>query len=148
MSKTNNKCRRVKSSLLQAEVYVRYPKCTINKQERKQYVELKDIEASNGVFQKYVTVDYPITPESVNSYADAADYRKNPEVINQAVARTNLGDITDAQKILNSDATQLRNLVKQSQELLARVEAARATAGSTPVGEIKKEGESNNGKTL
>lgn len=131
MSEKKNKCRRVKSSLLQAEVYVRYPKCTINKQACKQYVELRDVEAQNGFFQKYVTVDYPITPESVNSYADAADYRKNPEVINQAVPRQNLGDITGVQQMLNSDATQLRELVKQSQDLLKRMETARAGADPT-----------------
>lgn len=139
MSEKKNKCRRIKSSLLQAEIYVRYPKCTINKQERKRYVELRDVEAQNGFFQKYVTVDYPITPESVNSYADAADYRKNPEVINQAVARRNLGDITEIQRITNSDMTQLRALVEKSQDVLKRLESTRKTAEpATPV-EPKKE---------
>ena len=126
MRKNTNMCKRMKSFLLQAEVYVRYPQCTINKQKCKRYVELRDIEANNGFYQKYVTVDYPITPESVNSYADAADYRKNPEVINQAVARRNLGDITETQKILNSDMTELQRLVKQSQEVVERLKAANA----------------------
>lgn len=144
MSEKKNKCRRVKSSLLQAEIYVRYPKCTINKQERKRYVELRDVEAQNGFFQKYVTVDYPITPESVNSYADAADYRKNPEIINQAVARRNLGDITEIQRITNSDMTQLRALVEKSQDVLKRLESARKTA-EPAVSVETKEGGVNNG---
>lgn len=145
MSEKKQKCRRVKSSLIQAEVYVRYPKCTINKQERKRYVELKDVETSNGLFQKYVTVDYPITPESVNSYADSADYRTNPDVINQAVARKNLGDITEVQHLLNSDATQLRRIVQEAQDVLKRVEQARATAPTGAGLEPKKEGEVDNG---
>lgn len=144
MSVNKNKCRRVKLPLLQAEVFVRYPTCTINKQERKRYVELRDVEAQNGFFQKYVTVDYPITPESVNSYADAADYRKNPEVINQAVARRNLGDITEIQKITNSDMTQLRALVEKSQDVLKRLESARKTA-EPAVSVEAKEGGVNNG---
>lgn len=121
-----NACQRVKSNLLEAEVYVRYPYSTINGKQVKRYVELRETVKSNGIVQEYVTCNYPITPESVNSYADSANYRKNPEVITQAKPRTNLGDISEVQKVLGADLSELRSLYTKSNDILQKIQTLQA----------------------
>lgn len=123
MTKKNNPLRKVRCNLLQAEVYVRYPVCLIDGAPVRRYCELQEQPCSNGIIEHCVEVDYPITPESVNSFADSADYKKNPEVINQAVSRQNLGDISEIQKVLSHDLSAMRDMLAQSQEVLKKVQA-------------------------
>lgn len=122
-----NTCTRVKCNLLQAEVYVRYPVrvCGDGTKCRK-YVELQEVPTQNGFVEHYVELDYPITADSVNSYADSADYRKNPEVIRQAVPRQNLGDISEVQKLLREDMSSLRDIATRSQEIMEKLQKIQA----------------------
>lgn len=113
-------CRRC--NLLEAEVYVRFPVSTLEDKQVKQYIELQEETAQNGVVERYVAVDYPITPESVNSYADSADYRKNPDVIKNAVPRKNLGDISEVQKVMSNDMTEMRTMFAKMQEVMKKIE--------------------------
>lgn len=119
-NKNEVKCRRM--NLLEAEVYVRFPVSTIADKQVKQYVELQEETAQNGVVERYVAVDYPITPESVNSYADSADYRKNPDVIKNAVRRQNLGDVSEVQKVMSNDMTEMRTMFAKMQEVMKKIE--------------------------
>lgn len=118
--KKENKCTRVKCNLLQAEVYVRFPvRVCEDKTEVTKYVELQKNPIKNGVIEEFVEVDYPITPEYVNSFADSADYRKNPDVIAQAHPKQNLGDVTEVQRILANDVNALR---KTYEDLIAKID--------------------------
>lgn len=122
-------CKRVISNLLEAEVYVRFPVRLVGKNEIKQYLELQEVPYSNGVREEYVLVDYPVTEDSVNSYADSADYRTNPEVISQAQPRKNLGDVSEIQKTLRNDLSEMREMLKVSQETLQKLENLQKNTG-------------------
>lgn len=141
------KNRRVKCNLLEAEVYVRYPVCLIDGKPVRKYCELQQQPCSNGVIEQYVEVDYPITPESVNSYADTADYKKNPDVITTAVPRQNLGDVSEIQKVLSNDMSALRDMLAHGKEVLAKVEASQVAKQATEktVEETKQSEVVNNG---
>lgn len=129
-----NTCSRVKCNLLQAEVYVRFPVRVCGDGTKcRRYVELQEIPTQNGVVEHYVELDYPITAESVNSYADSADYRKNPEVIRQAVPRQNLGDISEVQKLLREDMSALRDIAIRSQEIMDKLQQVSAEPTAEPI---------------
>lgn len=139
MSAKKNPTRRVRCNLLEAEVYVRYPVCLIDGKPVRQYCELQEIPCANGVIENYVAVDYPITPESVNSYADSADYKKNPDIVMQAVPRQNLGDISEVQKVLANDMSAMREMLAQSKDVIGKLEAYRKDMAAQNVSDEKQE---------
>lgn len=64
--------------------------------------------------QEFVEVPYPITPESVNSYVDSADYHRDPVgAVLSSSPRKNLGDITAFQDVVNMDSDAARALYVQ-----------------------------------
>ncbi len=142
--KNKGPVKRIRCNLLEAEVYVRFPVCIINGKPVRRYCELQETPCNNGVIENYVQVDYPVTPESVNSYADSADYKKNPEVITKAVPRQNLGDITELQKVLSQDVSAMRDMLQRSQEVAKKLEEIKkATPAPTPTDDTEKEVENN-----
>lgn len=61
---------------------------------------------------------YPITPESVKSYADSCDYRTDPlAAASSAPRRKNLGDVSSLQTLGQMDMTQARSLYDQLTKL-------------------------------
>lgn len=147
--KNQNPTRKVRCNLLQAEVYVRFPVSTLEDGTPvKRYVELQTVPCDNGELEEYVEVDYPITEESVNSYADSADYRKNPDVVANAIPRQNLGDVSELQKILRNDMSAMRDMLAQSQEVMKKLEEAQK-ASTAPVqsapDQVVTNGGENNG---
>lgn len=72
----------------------------------KTYIELQNKVVPDGIKQEYVEVEYPHTAERVNSYAEAADYRRDPfAAIAKSQPRENLGNIIDLQKLANMDTS-------------------------------------------
>lgn len=79
--------------------------CRFSKQP-KTYIELQKKVVSNGIKEEYVEVEYPHTAERVSSYAEAADYRRDPfAAIAKSQPRENLGNIIDLQKLANMDTS-------------------------------------------
>lgn len=78
-----------------------YPKCET-------YFELQTKEAPNGLIQELVEVEYPITPESVKSFVEDTDYKKNPELLQANAGRKNLGDVTSMQDLQKMDMSAMR----------------------------------------
>lgn len=77
--------------------------------------------------EQIVEREYPITPESVKSYAEAADYRRDPVTAAMtAKPRTNLGDIRQMQDISKMDTVQLNALQLRYRAAMAEVEKVRA----------------------
>lgn len=123
------KCARVNFSLIQAECYVRYPsRVSADGVAVKKYGELQQKTVDDGIKEVYVEVDYPITPESVNSYADSADYRRNPQVIKDAVnsGRVNLGDLTEVQRVLQEDTANIVDILNRQKDILDKVAVAQS----------------------
>lgn len=140
--KKDNKCTRVRCNLLEAEVYVRFPVRICGKEKVRQYVELQEVPCENGIQEQYVLVDYPVTAESVNSFAESADYHTNPEVVTRAQPRQNLGDITEVQQMLRSDMSGLRDLVASAKDTLAKLEEYEKAQ------KITEKGEDENGEKV
>lgn len=141
MKKQKQTCTRVRCNLLEAEVYVRFPVRVCGKDEVKQYLELQEVQCRDGVREEYVLVDYPVTAESVNSFADSADYRTNPEVINQAQKRENLGDIVQAQQLLRNDMSGMRELIANAKDTLSKLEEYQKNLETKKVEGDKENGE-------
>ena len=73
----------------------------------KTYVSLERKHLPNGFVEQLEVKDYPINSESITSYADGADYRRDPAAaVANAPKRVNLGDITEVQNFLKSEPQQ------------------------------------------
>ena len=96
--------------------------------------------------EQVVEREYPSTPESVKSYAEAADYRRDPVTAAMtAKPRTNLGDIRGMQDVSKMDTAQLNALQQRYHAAMAEVEKVRAAKvqaqaqvqDQAPAGEVK-----------
>lgn len=105
---------------------------TVNQSLCKKYSVLEKKQLPNGYIEEVVEKDYPITPESVKSYADSADYRNDPmQAIANAPKRVNLGDVTEVQKFIESDPQEavrvFRDVAKQLEKFSAQKTVEPAT---------------------
>lgn len=103
-----SKTKQVFSNVLKQNVYVRdcvdafdlrfgNPCC--------KYYSLDDVVEKDGIKQVVTEQDYPVTPESVNSYRDGCDYRLDPlGAIARGEKRQNLGDVRQMQEVMRMDA--------------------------------------------
>lgn len=77
------------------------------KTDNKKYISLERINKGRGFSDELIEKDYPITSESVSSYAEGSDYRRDPlGAIANAPRRQNLGDVTQVQDFLANDPMQ------------------------------------------
>lgn len=87
------------------------------------YESIDEVTTDKGVELRYTEHDYPITPEYVNSFAESADYRRDPiSAIANGGSRKNLGDITDMQNVSAMDTEQARNLYEQLKQKFGKAE--------------------------
>lgn len=107
---------------------------------KKIYV-LERQQVGNGFQDVLVEKDYPITSESVTSYADGADYRNDPaQAIANAPTRVNLGDITEAQDFLSNPQNFMR-VYKETVAKLNQYQAEQNKIKSSPAEEETEQGE-------
>lgn len=107
------------------------------------YESLEKVDLPSGYVQTIVEKDYPITRESVTSFADGADYKNDPlQAIANAPQRVNLGDITQAQEFLQNPLNFAR-VYEDTKAKLAEYFAREREKQSTTVEpkQPKKEGE-------
>ena len=84
------------------------------------YDSLEKKELPNGYVVQLEKKDYPINAKSVSSYADGADYRRDPaQAIANAPKRVNLGDVTQVQEFIDSNP---QEAVRVMRDVLARLE--------------------------
>ena len=100
---------------------------------------------------KVVEREYPITPETVKSYAESADYHTDPASAAAAAAanpRKSLGDIRDIQKVASMDSAQFLELARRmnaAAEEIQKKAAAAAEAQKNAAAAAVKVGGDNNG---
>lgn len=106
MSKT-----RVPMNLIQQNVYVRDVSPFYDEKKDfliDSYVSQDEVVKSDGLKVERTVQDYPITPDSVNSYADGTNYRND---ISAAVARSapgrNIGDVAALQELLTKSPSEV-----------------------------------------
>lgn len=86
----------------------------------KKYIELRQKVVSNGIVEEIVEVDYPVTPESVKSFSESTDFKRDLNG-NLKTGRANLGDCTDLQSILNMDSENARRAYSRLQDTINAV---------------------------
>lgn len=119
--------KKVISNLLQQDVYVRdlrYSKPLVRHRDSvrgyfAEFVEVKD----NSEIHSLKEVDYPITPEYVNSFADSVDYRIDPLNCSQLPRGKNLGDMTGVQELLELDSSSLKSKIEALRSEVERLQA-------------------------
>lgn len=90
----------------------------------KKYFELQKREENNSIIEELVEVDYPITPDYVKSFVEETDYKKNPDYLLSNAGKTNLGDVTELQRLQSMDMTTLQNEVKALQDKIYELSTA------------------------
>uniref|UniRef100_A0AAU8BAI6 Capsid protein n=1 Tax=Dulem virus 179 TaxID=3145656 RepID=A0AAU8BAI6_9VIRU len=117
---------------------------TISPVNPEKFVSVDTVTTDSGVQVQASVLDFPITKESVNSYADAVNYRTTPEA-RFVPHGANLGDISSFQNLsssgdlsgLRSELFALRSRMEQLSSRIKQRSSASAAAGS--------DGGSNNG---
>lgn len=129
----NRDCKKVRASWLQQDVYVR--EIVPTPPDDNDYIidayVAQDIvtDPSGCVRDDYHVESYPITPESVASYAAGSDYRLDPT---SAVARSspgkNLGDVRGIQDLLTMDKADFDAAMQRFRDMISTAETARVVA--------------------
>lgn len=121
---SNLKNSRVQSNLLQQNCFVRDVVRTTDlsvSSSPESFLSIDEVVTSKGVELKETDNPYPITPQYVKSFADSVDYHKDLlGAISSGERRSNLGDITDIQKIVSMDSEQARALYNQLSAVFAQ----------------------------
>lgn len=113
----------------------------------KYYDSLERKNLPNGYIEQVERKDYPINSASVTSYADGADYRRDPlGAVANAPKRTNLGDITEVQDFLKNDPQQA---VRVYRAVLDRLTKFDKDLSGQNQGDVKSQlvGQEEGGKT-
>lgn len=134
MDITNQK--QVKVNTVRQNCYVRdirpVEDDTVKQSLCKKYSVLEKQQLPNGYIEEVIEKDYPITPESVKSYADSADYRNDPmQAIANAPKRVNLGDVTEVQKFIESDPQEAVRVFRDVAKQLEKYSAQKAEKPAT-----------------
>lgn len=114
----------------------------------KSYFSLEKKTLNNGFVQELEKIDYPITSDSVTSYMDSSDYKRDPfGAVANAPKRVNLGDITEVQQFIENDPLQAVRLYREVGEKLEQYyqeqQAKNETATAEPVADVTAGGATN-----
>lgn len=120
------KTKRVLSNLIQQDVYVRDCRPAedlASVRARNCYYSLDEVVVPTGVELRETCHDYPITPESVDSYLESSDYRNDIQSAMSMPSRgCGLGDVSLMQEILAMDSADARRFVSELQTRLDSVD--------------------------
>lgn len=137
-------CKKLCSNLLRQNVYVRDvvapydEKCDYHI-DRFSSVDYQDVP---GACREVVTGhDYPITPDSVNSYADSCNYKVDPMNVPLTPRGENLGDLTFMQKLMDMDSSERDSFLEGLKSRLSASEVLSQTVDSSVKNEEKNEEE-------
>lgn len=124
--------KKVKFNLIQQNIYVREnaEQVVEDKQDYAvdSYESLDEVVTEKGVELVRSTQEYPITPESVNSFIEASNYKNNLEQALQSSPRgQNIGDVAELQDILSRNPQAIADFFKQAVE---KVNASKAEAAA------------------
>lgn len=99
----------------------------------KTYVNCSEKTVADGLKIEFVDVPYEITPESVKSYSQSADYHNNLQEVlsNPKPVKPGLKNVSELQHLLNSDPSVARELYSQLQARFGSSSAAQTNI--TPI---------------
>lgn len=109
------------TNMLEQNVFVRDTRPAFDKKSKsaqRVYYELVENITEDGINYKLEAVDYPITQDYVDSFADSTNYKKDPAgAVARAPQRQNLGNISDMQKASEMDSESLKTFYKKMYDL-------------------------------
>lgn len=93
------------------------------------YPSLEKKKLPNGYVEQVEDKDYPINSDSITSYVDGADYRRDPATaVAQGRKRVNLGDVAEVQEFLRNnpqEAVRLARNVSQTLEAFLKQQSSK-----------------------
>lgn len=115
--------KQVKMNLIEQNVYVLACSAPFDEKKdylQKDYVSQDEITCDTGIKVETTVQEYPVTPESVNSYADGTNYRND---LNAAVSRSapgkNIGDVAALQNLLSQSPEQVKAFFDSVSQMIA-----------------------------
>lgn len=114
---------KVKMNLIQQDVFVRAVTEGVDLKKDfliDSYVSCDEVVKENGTEYVSTLQEYPITPDSVNSYADGTNYRNDLSAFgNRPAPGRNLGDVSAIQEILAQSPEKISELFGRFSNLKA-----------------------------
>lgn len=139
-------CKKIHSNVLQQDIYVRDASAARDLKTdflQKSYVA-QDFKTEQGAVREVLHREpYPITPDYVNSFVDACDYRSDPlaaQVKSANDNRKNLGDVASLQNVYAMSAEQVSAYLSKLQNLYADKVTAEKAAQSASDTEVNNNG--------
>lgn len=128
---------KVKMNLIQQDVFIRAesPAVDIKKDYLiSSYTSSDEVVQSDGVKIVNTVQEYPITPESVNSYADGTNYRIDPSAAaSRGAPGVNVGDVAALQDLFSKSPDEIASALGALREkiLASRVQPASTESTTT-----------------
>lgn len=142
MNKNQNNQKKIRSNWLRTELLEAEPDrlTSVGKHSAGTYFELQQIEGNNGVIEKMVEVDYPITADYVKSFLSSTDYKQDLDgALANGVNKPNLGNIVDMQEVYKMDSNAISELAENLKKASEVLKAQKAVQQEN----IEKVGEAN-----
>lgn len=118
---------KIKMNLIQQDVYAVFSDdLYIDDRDflQKEYVSQDEIVEDSGIKIKRTVQEYPITPESVNSYADGTNYRNDlSAAANRPSPGHNVGDVAALQELFSRSPEEIKAFMESAIE---KIKASKA----------------------
>lgn len=137
-------CRSVATNLLPKNCFLRdtvTAKDLHTEYKEKTYYELQRKTVSNGIVEELTEVPYSITPQTVKSYANSADYHVDPVgAVMRGGQKKNLGDVSEMQKVMIMDSQEAAALYQSLKKRFEDAQKSSSQSSSEPSSQLAPEG--------
>lgn len=130
---------KVKMNLIQQNVFVLAVTPEFDLKDdmlQSDYVSQDEVVKSDGIKIERTQHDYPITPESVNSYVDGTNYKNDLSAsLSRSAPGVNLGDVAAIQELLQKDPEQVASFFASA---LEKINASKQSVAQIKTDENKE----------
>lgn len=130
------KTKKVHCKMLSQDIYLRehssLAERDVQSVSQKTYYELQRDTIANGIKENLVSVEYPVTTDSVNSHVQSADYRNDVvSAVNQPPRGVNLGDLTVYQNFIAQNPAEALRVYQETVAKLSKAVSLEEPAKQT-----------------
>lgn len=131
---------KVKMGLIKQNVYLlaSTPEPFVDKSDYlvQQYVSQDEVVKPDGIDIVTTVHDYPVTPASVNSYADGTNYRVDPSSASaRPAAGRNIGDVAALQELLSKSPEEISAYFASMADKIKQSKSQASSALAAPAAE-------------
>lgn len=142
----SDKREKLQMNLIQQDVFVRVISPVYDQKNDyaiESYVSQDEIIEDDGIRVKSTVQEYPITPQSVNSYADGTNYRNDlSAALSRSAPGRNIGDVSAMQELLSKGPEEVKAFFVSAYEKIAASKAENSVASKAEKSVVE---DSNNG---